>query len=101
MVFPALRLPSTTIRSRTGGSDFNDDKAGSVGVAGRSVGYWGAGGIPDEGGGGGGGGGSVGRPVAVIRIGAHGIEVKPVLDLTKLGMTLLVSALAAWRGFRR
>jgi hypothetical protein len=37
----------------------------------------------------------------VIRIGAHGIEVKPVLDLTKLGMTLLVSALAAWRGFRR
>lgn len=41
----------------------------------------------EEGGGGGGGGGASGRPVAVIRIGADGhVEVKPVIDLTKLGI---------------
>lgn len=54
-----------------------------------------------SGGGGGGGGGSVGRPVALIRIGPDRTEVKPVLDFTKLGMTLLVSVLAAWKAFRR
>lgn len=54
-----------------------------------------------SGGGGGGGGGSVGRPVALIRIGPNGTEVKPVLDFTKLGMTLLVSVFAAWQAFRR
>ena len=54
-----------------------------------------------SGGGGGGGGGSVGRPVALIRIGPDRTEVKPVLDFTKLGVTLLVSVLAAWQAFRR
>ena len=38
------------------------------------------------GGGGGGGGGSSGRPVAVIVISPDGVEVKPVLDITKLAI---------------
>lgn len=50
--------------------------------------------------GGGGGGGAQGRPVAVIRIGPAGIEVRPVMDLTKIGITVLgtvVSLVAALR----
>lgn len=39
--------------------------------------------------GGGGGGGAQGRPVAVIRVGPGGIDVRPVLDLTKIGITIL------------
>jgi uncharacterized spore protein YtfJ len=46
------------------------------------------------GGGGGGGGGSMGRPVAVITVGPDGVEIKPVLDLTKLAITA-VGALGA------
>ena len=41
------------------------------------------------GGGGGGGGGSMGRPVATIVIGPDGVEVKPVLDVTKISLTAL------------
>jgi hypothetical protein len=53
-------------------------------------------GRPSEGagGGGGGGGGSMGRPVAAIVIGPDGVEVKPVLDVTKISLT----ALAAFGG---
>ena len=54
-----------------------------------------------SGGGGGGGGGSQGRPVAIIRVGPDGIEVRPVLDYTKLGFTLLLSALGVWKALRR
>ena len=43
------------------------------------------------GGGAGGGGGSSGRPVAVIVIGPTGVEVKPVLDLTKIGLAVLTT----------
>jgi uncharacterized spore protein YtfJ len=57
-------------------------------------------GHPDGGGGGGGGGTSVGRPVAVITVGAHDIRVEPVIDLTKLAVTALLSALAVWRVLR-
>ena len=54
-----------------------------------------------EGGGGGGGGGtSVGRPVAVIRVSENGITVEPVIDLTKLLVTALLSALGVWRALR-
>ncbi len=43
--------------------------------------------VPEGGGGGGGGGGgSFGRPVAAIVIGPDGVEVKPVLDVTKVGL---------------
>lgn len=55
----------------------------------------------DGGGGGGGGGGAVEtRPVAVIRVGDHGVEVTPVLDVTKIAVTALVSALAVRRALR-
>ena len=43
------------------------------------------------GGGGGGGGGSMGRPVAAIVIGPDGVEVKPVLDITKVGLAALTA----------
>ena len=44
------------------------------------------------GGGGGGGGGSNARPVATIIIGPDGVQVKPIVDVTKLAIT----ALTAW-----
>jgi uncharacterized spore protein YtfJ len=54
-----------------------------------------------EGGGGGGGGGtSVGRPVAVIRVGPSGVRVEPIIDLTKVAVTALLSALGVWKVLR-
>jgi uncharacterized spore protein YtfJ len=41
---------------------------------------------PESGSGGGGGGGGWSRPVAVISIGPKGVEVEPVVDVTKLGL---------------
>ena len=54
-----------------------------------------------KGGGGGGGGGSQGRPVAVISVGPAGIDVRPVIDFTKIGVTVVLSALGVWRVLRR
>ncbi len=65
-----------------GGAD--DDDAGTCG-----------------GGGGGGGGNSEGRPVAVITVGPNGVEVKPVLDLTRIGVTALAALLAVWKFARK
>ncbi len=42
----------------------------------------------------GGGGGSEGRPVAVIEITPDATTVRPVFDLTKIGLTLLGTAVA-------
>jgi uncharacterized spore protein YtfJ len=72
------------------------ERAGGFGFGGGS-------GPGDEGtgGGGGGGGSSVGRPVAVVRVGPGGIEVKPIIDVTKIGITVLLSALGVWRILRR
>jgi uncharacterized spore protein YtfJ len=53
-----------------------------------------------RGSGGGGGGASQGRPVAVIRITSSGVEVKPVIDFTKIGVTLLLGLIGIWRAFR-
>jgi uncharacterized spore protein YtfJ len=50
--------------------------------------------------GGGGGGSSQGRPVAVIRVGQTGIEVQPVIDFTKIGVTFLLAAIGVWRALR-
>ncbi len=44
------------------------------------------------GGGGGGGGFSNGRPVAVIVMGPDGVDVKPIVDVTKLG----IAGISAW-----
>ena len=54
-----------------------------------------------HGGGGGGGGASQGRPVAVIRITPAGVEVKPVVDFTKIGLTLLLGVFGVWRVLRK
>ena len=61
---------------------------------------------PAVGGGGGmgGGGGSMGRPIAVIVIGPDGVEVKPIVDRTKLVIAVVTStmaAIAAYRNFRK
>lgn len=46
--------------------------------------------IPEgAGGGGGGGGGSTARPVAVIVIGPEGVDVRPIVDLRRVGITLV------------
>ncbi|MCZ7567356.1 MAG: hypothetical protein M5U01_01995 [Ardenticatenaceae bacterium] len=49
---------------------------------------------PGGGGGGGmgGGGTSLGRPVAVITIGPHGVAIKPVVDVTKI----VIAFVTAW-----
>ena len=46
---------------------------------------------PVAGGGGGGGGGSAARPVALISVGPDGVQVRPVVDSTKLGLALLAA----------
>ena len=45
----------------------------------------------EVGGGGGGGGFSLGRPVAVISIGPAGVQVEPVVDITKIGLALITA----------
>lgn len=52
-------------------------------------------------GGAGGGGWNDGRPVAVIEAGPSGVRVKPVVDVTRIGLTLVAAALAVWRASRR
>lgn len=44
-----------------------------------------------SGGGGGGGGFSAGRPVAVLSVNANGVYVKPIVDVTKLGIAFLTT----------
>jgi len=74
------------------------ERAGGFGFgAGRGQGETGELG---SGAGGGGGGVSQGRPVAVIRVGASGVEVTPVIDFTKVGITLLLGAAGVWRALR-
>jgi uncharacterized spore protein YtfJ len=53
------------------------------------------------GGGGGMGGRSEGRPVAAIEIGPEGVVVRPIVDVTRLGMTVLLGAFAMWRAMHR
>jgi uncharacterized spore protein YtfJ len=52
-------------------------------------------------GGGGGGGWNEGRPVAIVEAGPDGVKVRPVVDLTRVGLTLVAAALAVWRATRR
>ena len=49
------------------------------------------------GGGGGGGGSAQARPVALIEVTEGAVRIRPVLDYTRVGLTLLISALTAWR----
>ena len=57
-----------------------------------------------EGGGGGGGGASAGRPVAAIIIGSKGVQVEPIVDVTKIALaffTTIGAMFMAWRAMRR
>ncbi len=49
---------------------------------------------------GGGGGRAEGRPVAVVEIGPDGVVVRPVVDFTRIWVTVVL-ALLSLRGFRR
>ena len=40
---------------------------------------------------GGGGGGSMGRPVAAIVIGPEGVDIKPILDVSKVALTAVAA----------
>ena len=52
-------------------------------------------------GGGGGGGYQAGRPVAIIEAGPAGVKVKPVIDFTRVGLTLAAAVLTVWRATRK
>ena len=69
------------------------------------MGGFGFGGGFDEsaggGGGGGGGGRAEGRPVAVIEIDASGVRVQPVIDFTRIGVTVALSLIALFKPRRR
>jgi uncharacterized spore protein YtfJ len=57
-----------------------------------------------SGGGGGGGGKTLARTVAVIVSSPEGVQVRPVIDFTKIALAALTAAgfvMAAWRGMKR
>jgi uncharacterized spore protein YtfJ len=64
-------------------------------------GGFGFGGDNQSNGGGGGGGHQAGRPVAIIEAGPEGVRVRPVIDFTRVGLTLVGAALTIWRASRR
>jgi uncharacterized spore protein YtfJ len=64
-------------------------------------GGFGFGGDRLDNGGGGAGGHKAGRPVAVIEAGPDGVRVRPVVDFTRVGLTVLAAALSVWRATRR
>lgn len=55
----------------------------------------------EQGGGGGGGGTAEGRPIAVISVGPDGVNVQPIVDLTRLGVTVLLAMISLLRYRRR
>jgi uncharacterized spore protein YtfJ len=63
-------------------------------------GGFGFGGDANSNGGGGGGGYQAGRPVAIIEAGPTGVRVKPVVDFTRVGLTVVAAALTVWRATR-
>jgi uncharacterized spore protein YtfJ len=73
------------------------ERAGGFGLG---SGYGSEGEDSGGGSGGGGGGSSQGRPVAVIRASESGLDVQPVIDFTKIGVTFLFAA-AGWLTMRR
>lgn len=64
-------------------------------------GGFGFGGDTRSNGGGGGGGHHAGRPVAIIEAGPDGVRVRPVIDFTRVGLTVLAAALTVWRASRK
>jgi uncharacterized spore protein YtfJ len=64
-------------------------------------GGFGFGGDSQSNGGGGGGGYQAGRPVAVVEVGPDGVRVRPVIDFTRVGLTVLAAVLTVWRATRK
>jgi uncharacterized spore protein YtfJ len=64
-------------------------------------GGFGFGGDGRSNGGGGGGGHQAGRPVAIIEAGPSGVRVRPVIDFTRVGLTLVAAVLTVWRATRK
>jgi uncharacterized spore protein YtfJ len=64
-------------------------------------GGFGFGGDSASNGGGGGGGHQAGRPIAIIEAGPTGVRVKPVIDFTRIGITVVAALLTIWRASRR
>jgi uncharacterized spore protein YtfJ len=72
-----------------GGGGFGDEGASSEEESGEKASS-GAG----IGAGGGGGGGSLGRPVAAIEIGPHGVRVEPIVDPTKIAIAFFTTLMS-------
>ena len=67
-------------------------------VARVAVGFGlGSGKTPDGPSGGGGGGGGKATPVAVVSISAHGAEVRPIIDVTRIALSGM--AMVGWSVF--
>jgi len=47
------------------------------------------------------GGWTEARPVAIVDAGPEGVRVRPVIDLTHVGITLIAAAVTVWRATRR
>ena len=65
-------------------------------MVGIGAGFGGGGGTGQDGeegsgGGGGGGGSTMARPVAVIAVGPNGVQVEPIVDPTKIAITLFTA----------
>ena len=65
------------------------------------AGGFGFGGDSMSNGGGGGGGHQAGRPVAIIEAGPDGVRVRPVIDFTRVGLTVVAAVLTIWRASRK
>lgn len=62
-----------------------------VGFGGGSTTESAEGGVGETGSGGGGGGGGVARPVAVIHVNEDGVEVEPIVDVTKIALAMFTT----------
>jgi uncharacterized spore protein YtfJ len=112
----AVAEPSAVFGQPVSGGEYTVITASEVAL-GLGFGYGGGGGtapaadaqsgtgqltVPNGyGGGAGGGGGASARPVAIISIGPDGVQVKPVVDQTKIVLALLTSVGAMLLSFRK
>lgn len=100
----AVFSPPETVGDRTYITASTIQKMGGFGFGGGGGigGEYGTGTTPGTGGGGAGGGGnSEGRPVAVIEIGPDGVQIKPVLDFTKIGLAGIAAVLTILKLMKR
>lgn len=77
------------------GGGFGFGSGSSPAAAARSAGE------TEVGGGGGGGAGSRGRPIAAIVIGPDGVEIRPIVDATKIAMAGITAGISMALALRR